>query len=405
MHIVVIGAGASGILSAIYGKTKYNEITVLEREAIPLKKILKTGNGRCNYYNDYQSIECYNSSNIELVKDLITKENLDEVKKFFNNIGIIPKIKDGYYYPNSNQASSIRNALLLKVLELDIKIKTNYYVLKIEKVEDKFLIYSKDERIVADKVIISTGSYASFKEKSLINGYEILKKLGHNLNPILPALVQLRGRGDYFNEWKGIRCDSKISLYVNNKLIKEEFGEIQLTDYGISGICTFNISSMASISLYNKDEVHVLINFLPSINNITEFLENRAKILGNRLCIDFFEGVINNKLTKVLLKEANISMDKIYSNLDILEKQKIVNKLEKFKLEIIGTNDFLNSQVARGGVSLENINVKTMESLKIKNLYITGEVLDVDGICGGYNLTFCFISGMLAGRSVRIDKD
>lgn len=405
MRIVVIGAGASGVIAAINSKTNDNEVIILEKESIPLKKILKTGNGRCNYYNSYQSIDCYHSSNQELIKNIITKENLNEVEKFFTSIGIIPKIKDGYYYPNSNQASSIRNALLLKVLELGIKIEVDTLVTKIEKEANKFIIYNEQNKIVADKLVIATGSYASFKDKRLINGYYLLKELGHNLRPVLPSLVQLKGEGNYFNDWKGIRCDTKISLYINQEFIKEEVGEVQLTDYGISGICTFNISGRASVGLYNKKCVHVVIDFLPSINNINEFLEERSKILKNRLCIDFFEGVVNTKLIKVLLKKVGINLNKKYSNLDILEKQKICDVLKNFKLKIIGTNDFSSSQVAVGGVSLEEVNLKTMESLKIKNLYITGEVLDIDGICGGYNLTYCWISGILAGRSLKNDKD
>ena len=405
MKIVVIGGGASGIVAAIHAKTKENEVIVLEREQECLKKILKTGNGRCNYYNDDQKLDYYHSSNQELLENLITKENLDRVLLFFKELGILPRKRDGYYYPNSNQAVSIKNALLLKVKELGIKILTDCMVTSLEKKEDEFILFTSNQKIIADKVIVATGSFASFSNTENINSYQLLENLGHHIRPVLPSLVQLKGNGSYLKDWAGIRSQVKLSLYENGNFIKEEEGEIQLTNYGISGICTFNISREVSLGLYQHHSMEVNIDFLPMINNIEEFLEERHHLLGNRTCYDFLEGILSTKLIGVLLKKVAIDSSKRYKELTSVEKERLFTTLKKFTIPIIETNDFASSQVAVGGVSLEEVNPKTMASLKVKGLYITGEVLDVDGICGGYNLTFAWISGMLAGRSVASDSD
>lgn len=405
MKVVIIGGGASGIVSAIHAKVKDNEVIVLEKESECLKKLLKTGNGRCNYYNDDQKVDYYHSSNQELLEDVITKENLDSVLLFFKELGVLPRIKDGYYYPNSNQAVSIKNTLLLKVKELGIQIITNYMVTGVKKEEDKFIIFSNNKKIIANRVIVSTGSFASFSNIEDINSYQLLENLGHRIRKVLPSLVQLKAKGSYLKDWAGIRTQVKLSLYENNQLIKEEEGEIQLTNYGISGICTFNISREVSLGLYQHHSMEVFIDFLPMVDNIEEFLEERYHLLGNRSCYNLLEGVLSTKLIDVLLKRISINVSKKYAELTILEKEKLFAILKKFQLPIVATNDFSKAQVAVGGVFLEEVNPKTMESLKVNGLYITGEVLDVDGICGGYNLTFAWISGILAGRSIANDSN
>lgn len=405
MKIVVIGGGASGVVSAIHAKTKENEVIILEREKECLKKLLKTGNGRCNYYNDNQKVDFYHSSNQELLEDIITKENLERVLLFFKELGILPRKKEGYYYPNSNQAISMKNALMLRVKELGIKIITDCLTTDLEKKEDKFIIYTNNQKIIANKVIIATGSYASFSNLKDINTYQLLEDLGHHIRPVLPSLVQLKAEESYMKDWAGIRSHVKLFLYENKHLIKEEEGEIQLTNYGISGICTFNISREVSIGLHQHHSMEVRIDFLPMIHNIEQFLEERYHLLGNRTCYDFLEGILSPKLIAVLFTRISISHSKKYKELTKIEKDKLFAILKRFSLPIVATNDFSSSQVAVGGVFLEEVNIKTMASLKVKGLYITGEVLDVDGICGGYNLTFAWISGILAGRSASSDSN
>ena len=404
-RIVIIGGGASGLVTAIYAKRKNNQVIILEKNNKCGKKLLLTGNGRCNFWNQDQSLENYNSTNKNNFRDIITEKNQKEILSFFDKIGIVPKVKDGYYYPNSNQASSISNALLLQVESLGIKIKYNSEVEKIDKLDNKFIITTlTGELISCDKVVLATGSKACPKTGSDGKGYELAKNFNHTIIDVVPSLVQLRGNGSYFKLWNGVRCDARISLFENNYKIKEEYGELQLTDYGISGIPTFNISGLVARGIKNNKKEIVKIDFLPFINkNEQEFItycDNKNKFILNLKIYQFLEGMLNYKLVETILKVAKIDKQKRWQDLTISEKKRLYYNLKSFEFLITGTNSFDKAQVCSGGVSLLEINPKTMESKLIKNLYIVGELLDVDGICGGYNLSFAWISGMLAGKEI-----
>lgn len=404
-RIVIIGGGASGLVTAIYAKRKNNQVIILEKNNKCGKKLLLTGNGRCNFWNQDQSLENYNSTNKNNLRDIITEKNQKEILSFFDKIGIVPKVKDGYYYPNSNQASSISNALLLQVESLGIKIKYNSEVEKIDKLDNKFIITTlTGELISCDKVVLATGSKACPKTGSDGKGYELAKNFNHTIIDVVPSLVQLRGNGSYFKLWNGVRCDARITLFENNYKIKEEYGELQLTDYGISGIPTFNISGLVARGIKNNKKEIVKIDFLPFINkNEQEFItycDNKNKFILNLKIYQFLEGMLNYKLVETILKVAKIDKQKRWQDLTISEKKRLYYNLKSFEFLITGTNSFDKAQVCSGGVSLLEINPKTMESKLIKNLYIVGELLDVDGICGGYNLSFAWISGMLAGKGI-----
>ncbi len=397
---LIIGAGASGLACAICAARNGNKVILLERNSSSCKKILVTGNGRCNYFNIDQDIHHYHSSS-NVIGKIINKSNLDEILLFFDSIGIVPRIKNGYYYPYSNQAVSMKEALLTEAKLLNISIITNYLVKKIEKINEEFII---NDDIKCDNLILSTGGNAYPKTGSDGMGYDFASKFGHTIIKPLPALVQLKSNEKCLKKLCGIRCDAKISLYEGNKLLKEETGELQLTDYGISGICVFNLSYLVSRNLENNKKVHVIINFLPFLNKKDDFIkymDNRNKKIKSRTVKELFDGILNYKLVNALLKKANINVNKYYNDLDNDEKEELAKNIIEFKLEITGTNSFDKSQVTTGGVSLDEINLNTMESLKVKKLYLTGELLDVDADCGGYNLTFAFISGIKAGKAIK----
>jgi len=395
-RVVIVGAGASGIISSIFA-SKNNEVIVLEKNSAPLKKLLLSGNGKCNYFNDNQDISNYNSSNIDLVEKIMTQSNFKNVLEFFDKIGIIPKIKNGYYYPYSNLSNSIKQALLKEAIICGVKIKTDYSVNDIKKKGNKFII---NNDIECDYVILSTGSKACPKTGSDGKGYELLKNFGHNIIKPLPALSGVIGNESYFKDWVGIRCDAKVSLYENDTFIKEELGELQLTKNGLSGICIFNLSGRLKRGLEKGNKEDIIINFLPFVDNIEDFMDDRNTKVKNRTIIELLEGIINYKLVKIILKESSISEEKYYNELNNNQKEKLFNNLVKFKVNIIETNDFESAQVCSGGLSLEEINLNTMESNLINGLFVTGELLDIDGICGGYNLTVAWISGMLAGKYI-----
>ena len=384
----IIGGGYSGVISAIYA-SKNNEVTILERNNTLLKKLLLTGNGRCNYFNSVMTLDKFHSNNKELIEDIITMENIEELDNFFIELGLFPKVKNGYYYPYSNQASSVKDLLLSKLKELNVNIKTEYLVEKIEKKDNKFIVNNELE---FDKIIISTGGKAYPKTGSDGKGYDLLKSFGHTITKLCPSLVQITSDNKFLKELSGIRSEVNLSLFDKDKKIKEEQGELQFTDYGISGICTFNLSSYLRDGIDNK---YISVNFMPlDIKSFTLFMES------NNTIFERLEGILNYKLVKVLLKLSNIKENSYWKDITSKQKEDLINNLFNYKVSITGTKSFDQSQVTAGGVVLSEINTKTMESKLVKDLYVTGEVLDLDGECGGYNLTLCFITGFIAGANI-----
>ena len=405
--ILIIGAGASGLISAIYAKKTGNEVTLIEKNEICGKKILATGNGRCNFWNEDQNLNHYRSSNYEKLEEVLNEKNQKEILSFFKKIGIEPKIKNGYYYPYSNQAISIQKALISEAEKQGVNIKTNSEVTDIIKKNEKFeTIINEQNKIISDIVILSVGSKAAPKTGSDGFGYKICKQFGHTINKPLPALVQLKAEESFLKDWAGIRADVSVKLYENGKEIAEEIGEIQLTNYGISGICVFNLSGRVAKGLDENKKECVRINFLDGLkirneNQFINWMNSRNRILENRNLTEALEGVLNIKLVNILLKLSNINPCEKWDNLTESQKNKIAQNVVKFKLNITGTNSFDKAQVCTGGVPIEEIDLKTMQSKKEHGLFITGETLDVDGDCGGYNLEWAWITGMIAGSNVK----
>ena len=398
--VVIIGGGSSGVISAIFAKRKNNNVTILERNNTLLKKLLMTGNGKCNYYNDNQELKNYHSENMDILSKIITSYNTQAVIDYFNNLGVVPKIKNGYYYPYSNQAVTIKNVLENEIKRLGINVIYNCLVEDVTACNDKFIIKCSNNSITCDNVVLACGSKAYPKTGSDGMGYTFLKKFNHTIIKPLPALVQLVSDFKYMDLWAGVRSDVIVSLYEDGKFISQEEGEIQLTDYGVSGICIFNLSHFVTrgLDLGKKEEIE--INFVPFVEgNVKEWLINHSKNLNANIS-GILEGFLNYKLVNVLLKSIGLNGEKNFNNLNEYELDKLIIALSKFRINITSSKSFDSSQICNGGVKLDEINYETFESLKVKGLYIIGELLDINGNCGGYNLTNCFISGMLSGKDI-----
>ena len=297
MKTIIIGGGASGLACAIKAKNKNNEVIILEKESKCGKKILVTGNGKCNYFNDDFTIDHYNSNNKDILNEVINEDNKKLVLDFFDSIGIIPKIKDNYYYPVTNQAITIREALVNYALKIGVKIITDVNIVDIN-YNGKYEIITTDNTYTSDNLVLATSLLAM---KGNEFGMNIARKFNHSVIEPLPALVQLKGNEKYFKEWAGIRTDVNVSLYINDNYIKNSDGEIQLTDYGISGICIFQLSSLVNKALYDNKKANIKINFIPWINNIKEFLSDRNNKLNNPNISDLLDGMINYKLVNLIL--------------------------------------------------------------------------------------------------------
>ena len=401
--VVIVGGGASGLVAAISAARNNNEVLILEKNSSCGKKILITGNGKCNYYNDDQNIKHYHSSNKELLEDFINEKNCKKVLNFFDSIGIIPDIKEGYYYPKSNQAISVKNALILEATNLGVKFKNNTFVKDIIKNEN-YKIITEDEEIFADIVILATGSKACPKSGSDGSGYELVQKLGHRIINPLPGLVQLNS-DDKLKEASGVRTKVELSLYENSELIRKENGELQITDYGISGICAMQLSSHISKGLNDGTEEEISIDFLPWVNeDIIKWLDDRNSKLNKRSVSQLLDGILNYKLVNAILRKCNINQNDLWINLNENKKKLLGNNLKKYTMRIDSTKDFENAQICVGGIPLLEIN-ETFESKIHKNLFLIGELLDVNGDCGGYNLTFAWISGLIAGLKIGDNND
>ena len=387
MKVLVIGGGASGLVSAIVARKQNYDVTILEQNNKLGKKLLITGNGRCNYWNETQEIDKYHSNNPELFEEIF-KQQKGKVLNFFDSLGIIPKIKNGYYYPFSNQATSILNALVNKVEKEQIKIKCNEKVIDIKK-DQQFIVTTNNNVYYADKIIIATGSLANIKDEYL--GYELAQKFNHQLIKPQPSLVALIGKDNFYKEWDGVRCEAIASLFIDNKLIKEETGEIQFTNYGLSGICIFNLSNYVVNNLNHNLVIN--INFIPWFKekNFKSWLDKQNQKLNNYSLKEILEGFLNYKIVNLIFKQLKLQDNVKWNDVN---KDALITLLTAFPFTPTDTQKFINAQTTKGGIPLNEINVKTMESKKVKGLYFTGEILDVNGDCGGYNLGFAWMSAL-----------
>lgn len=388
--VIIIGSGVSGLVSAINCKTDNNEVLVLEKNSFSGKKILVTGNGRCNFLNDDFTKEHFHSVVNNDIAKIITLENKLKVLTFIRSLGIETKMKNGYYYPFTNKASTIRDALYEEALKLGCEFKFDYEVFDIKKKDDKFII---NEDLQADILIMSSGGKAYPKTGSDGSSYILLEKLGHSITNLYPSLVQIETEDKYLKELDGVRTDAIVSIYDGDKLIKSEMGELQLTSYGVSGICIFNLSRYVNI----LDNPIIRINYM----TYTKDYKNYILSLKDNKIYEVLKRIVNEKITEVILKLCGIDKNKLKSELSDNELNNLINQLTSFKLEVFGTKSFDNSQVTMGGVDVNEINIETFESKIIPNLLLEGELLDVDGDCGGYNISFAILSALIASEKVK----
>ena len=380
------------------------EVVILERNDKLLKKLLITGNGRCNYFNDDFDVKHYYSDNFEFLGDIINVSNRKLFMDFFDDLGIVPYIKNGYYYPYSRSSSSVKEILESKLEFNNVKVITSAFVKDISKFGDKFKVLYNDDFLVCDRVILSAGSKAYPKTGSDGNGYSLIRKFGHTINRVYPALTKFIGNELYFKKWDGVRSEVVLSLYENDTKIKEEFGEVQFTKTGISGICVFNLSNLVSKGLLNNNKEIVKINFMPFITgSVINWFNSRNDNLKNKDISLFLEGFLNYKLIDIILNFCEIDKSSTWNKLSDNKKKELIKSLTEFEFKVCDVGTYDVSQVCGGGVSLKEVNLSTMESKVIDNLYLTGELLDITGDCGGYNLGLAFISGILAGRSGKDD--
>jgi len=398
LDCIVIGGGASGMMVAITAAKNGLNTGILEHSDRVGKKILQTGNGKCNITNTALQKDCYLSEDKDFIMDIIGLFNVSDTIDFFKSLGIYPKSKNGYIYPNSEQASSVLDVLRLELEHQKVSINTDIDVINIGKTDDLFKINTTKGQFTCKKLIIATGSNAAPKSGSDGSGYKLAKALGHSIIKPLPALVQLKSDLTFCKMMSGVRSEGKVQLMVEDELVASDTGEVQYTDYGISGIPVFQISRFAVRAVDSNRKTEVIIDMLPLVyeSDLVEMLKSRIENDGYKTMEQFLVGLLNKKLVGAVLKRANVGLNDIASNkIDLLEK--IVSIIKAFVVPINGFNSFENAQVCSGGVKTSEISSETMQSKIVSDLYFAGEVVDVDGVCGGYNLQWAWSSGYVAG--------
>lgn len=399
-RIAVIGGGVAGMTAAIFAAESGAEVTILEQKDRVGKKILSTGNGRCNFTNLYQAPECYRSDNPEFPWRVAEQFDVQKIIAFFLQMGIFSRNRNGYLYPNSDQASAVLDAFRMECRRLRVSILTDTKCMEIIPRSKGFLLKTNGKTLQADAVIVAAGSKAAPATGSDGSGYTLAKALGHHLIPVLPALVQLRCKETFYKMISGVRIQAKVSLYGDEKLLAEDTGEVQLTDYGISGIPVFQVSRFASRALYEKKRVKAVLNFMPDFEEgvFFSFLKNRADNRPDKTAAEFLIGLFHKKLAELWIKLCHIKPERTVGSLSEDEIRQLAQLIQNFETEVEKTNSFEQAQVCCGGVDTTEVDVRTMESSLIPGLYFAGEILDVDGICGGYNISFAVASGAVAGK-------
>ena len=400
--VLIIGGGASGLMAAIMAAREGAEVTILEHMDRVGKKILSTGNGRCNMTNLSLRPEHYRSSQKLFPMKVLDRFSVWDTLSFFDGIGIVTKNRNGYIYPNSDPAASVLDALRFETEHLGIQTVLSCHIKKAWKTKNgTFTVESDQGTFRGDSLILAAGSKAAPVSGSDGSGYELAKVFGHTIIKPLPALVQLKCRGTFFKQLAGVRCEAVVRLVSDGKTLAADEGEVQLTDYGISGIPTFQVSRYAARALDEGRRVSAVLDFFPSksMEDTRTMLKQRKAALGYRPSGEFLNGVLNKKLAAVLLKQAGIPLDATCGRIKDSQLEALAMQMKKFEVPVTSTNSFEQAQVCCGGVDTRELRPDTMESKLVKGLFLVGELTDVDGICGGYNLQWAWSTGAVAGRT------
>lgn len=406
-NIIILGAGASGLMAAISAAAYSDDVLLIDSNEEAGKKITATGNGKCNFTNLSVSEGDLRSDDENTAFSIYTKFNARDTIEFFSSIGILGKPKNGYVYPYSGRAASVREALVNETVLRGADIICGIKVKDIEAGDAGFTV---NGRYTCDRLIIAMGGNSAKSFGSQGSGSYLAGKLGLRIRKILPALVGLKTDFEYLSKINGVRTECSVKLTGDDLDTEWESGEIIFNKDNISGIPVMNMSTFAVRKLSDDSPVKLHIDLFPSVDadELNKIIAGLASKYPELTAQSAYSGLINEKLLSVLLESAGIGTDIPLRKISSDKLEGFAHKAKDLCTNITGDNGFENSQVTSGGVYLSEIDPDTMEAKKVKGLYIVGETLDVDGKCGGYNLQWAWTSGAIAGACAAggsFDKD
>ncbi len=394
MDIIIIGAGASGIVTAINAKNKNNRVILLEKNDRIGKKLLATGNGRCNYTNMNLSEKNYSSP--DFVKKTLEDFSNEDLINYFRILGLESTLDGNRVYPISLKANSVLNILIYWLEKKGIEVKTKSQVKEIKKTKKGYEVITNEETLRADIVVAAFGGKAMPASGSDGLSFEILKKMGIRVTNIKPALTQLKLDSKYLKHLSGTKVIGRARLLRDEKVIDEREGEILFTNYGISGPPILDMS----VNTKEGDVIEV-----PLINNLKkdslDMIYNRYYMFPDFSLEEFLMGLVDKKFIHYIVDSLDMDKNTAMNMISMGDFEKIIGLLLKSRFKVTGNTGFKNAQVTRGGVSLDEVSPENYEAKKYKDLYIIGEALDIDGDCGGYNLHFAFGCGYRLGKILR----
>ena len=407
--IAVVGGGAAGMMAAIQAAYAGASVTVYERNDRVGRKILSTGNGKCNFSNEIMDTDCYYGSGVARLDDIYERFGVTETKEFFRKLGMRIKDKNGYLYPASEQAATVLDVLRYEMERLGIRLCTKCKVIGVRSVAKKGGVtrlvvetdpttcrsQEGDARQRYDAVILTCGGKAAPKTGSDGGGLAIAGQLGHRIVPMVPALTALRCGETFWKQVAGVRCEACLTLYVDGAVVSTVHGELQLTEYGISGIPVFQFSRIAAYALRENKCVTVGIDYIPIDKAFWEQRWDRQKEQNME---QFVTGIVNKKVGLLLLKLAGIRETETACEIALPRRKKLEALFHAHKVTVLGSNSFDQARVCAGGVDFEEVTAD-LQSVRVPGLFMAGEMLDIDGICGGYNLQWAWSSGAVAGRA------